>query len=178
MLQRFQVPKFFLIALLGLPLLSACSGRPIETRYIVSDSMAPTLQTNDRVVIQKFSKASTPQRGDVVLFHPPDRAREIYAGLDPKVPFMFRVVGLPGETIAIKQGKVYINNQPLTEPYITQPATEDLPSTQVPANSFIVLGDNRNNAFDSRYWGAVPRDRILGKAVSRFYPFDRMGEIK
>jgi signal peptidase I len=178
MLQRFQVPKFLLLALLGLPLLSACGGRPIEARYIVSESMAPALQVNDRVIIQKFSKDSAPQRGDIVLFHPPDRAREIYAELDPKVPFLFRVVGLPGETIAIKQGKVYINNQPITEPYITQPATEDLPSIQVPANSFIVLGDNRNNAFDSRYWGAVPRDRILGKAVSRFYPFDRMGEIK
>lgn len=178
MLKQFQVPKFLLLALLGLPLLSACGGRPIETRYVVSESMAPALQVNDRVIIQKFSKASTPQRGDIVLFHPPDRAREIYAGLDPNVPFLFRVVGLPGETIAVKQGKVHINNQPLTEPYITQPITEDMPPIQIPANSFMVLGDNRNNAFDSRYWGFVPRDRILGKAVRRFYPFDRMGEIK
>lgn len=178
MLQRFQVSQLFLLALLGLPLFSGCVGRPIEARYIVSESMAPTLQINDRVIIQKFSKQSTPQRGDIVLFHPPEQAQKIYAGVDANVAFVFRVVGLPGETIAIKQGKVHINNQPLTEPYITQPATNDFPPIQIPANSFIVLGDNRDNAFDSRYWGVVPRDRIVGKAVSRYFPFDRMGEIQ
>jgi signal peptidase I len=174
-----KLPNFLLAALLILPTTSGCFGRPIEARYIVSGSMTPTLQVNDRIIIRKYvNQSESPQRGDIVLFKMPDAARSIAPAIDTNLPFIFRVVGLPGETLEVKQGKVFINNQPLVEPYITEPPAYTLPPTKIPPDSFMMLGDNRNNAFDSHYWGAVPRDRLIGEAVSRFYPFNRMGSIK
>jgi signal peptidase I len=93
--------------------------------------------------------------------------------------FIKRIIGLPGDKVQVKGGQVYINGQPLREPYIgkdEKPQYEWGPQV-VPPNSYLVLGDNRNNRFDSHYWGFVPRENIIGKAVQRFYPFDRAGSL-
>ncbi len=157
-----------------------------EARYIPSGSMLPTLEINDRLIIDKLSyHFRDPQRGDIVVFSPtPALRKENF-----KDAFIKRVIGLPGDTVEIKEGTVYVNNQPLTEPYIQEGAEYDChpdkskdynpacgPVT-VPQNQYLVLGDNRNNSYDSRYWGFVPRENIIGQAVVRFYPFNRMGGI-
>lgn len=157
---------------LGLSVILALGIRTFiaEARYIPSGSMEPTLQINDRLIVDKLSyDFASPQRGDIVVFNPTARLRQ----QNFKDAFIKRVVGLPGETVEIKNGQVYVNGSAINEPYIAAPAEQWNPVV-VPPDSYLVLGDNRNNSFDSRYWGFVPRSKIIGRAVFRFYPFDRI----
>jgi signal peptidase I len=169
--------KFLPIAVALLPLLAACS-RPYEARYIPSGSMLPTLQINDRIIIDRTAyQTKLPARGDIVLFTPPPSLLEIAPGVGTETPFIARVIGLPGETLEVKQGKVYINQKLLAEPYLAEAPQYQWGPIEVPAESLIVLGDNRNNSLDSHYWGMLPRQNLLGKAVWRYWSFDRMGAL-
>jgi signal peptidase I len=166
-------------ALLGFS--AACSANRYRTYYIPSESMAPTLAVNDRIVTDRtIYRTTSPQRGDVVLFRPPDRLIEMMQGanITPDTPFVKRVIALPGDTIEIKQGGVYVNDQLLQETYIAAPPDYGWGPETVPPDAFFVLGDNRNNAFDSHFWGYVPRDRLIGKAFMRYWPPDRFGSLE
>ncbi|MBD2544556.1 MULTISPECIES: signal peptidase I [Planktothricoides] len=145
-----------------------------EARYIPSGSMLPTLEINDRLIIDKLGyRFKDPQRGDIVVFSPtPALQKENF-----KDAFIKRVIGLPGDTVEVKGGKVYVNDQPLQEQYIQEQPNYDYGPVVVPENQYLVLGDNRNNSYDSHYWGFVPRENIIGQAVIRFFPFNRMGGI-
>lgn len=146
-----------------------------EARYIPSGSMLPTLQVNDRLIVDKVGYYfKSPQRGDIVVFSPTD-ALEKQNFHDA---FIKRVIGLPGEKVEVKGGRVYINDQPLKENYIADAPQYQWGPQTVPQGAYLVLGDNRNNSYDSHYWGFVPRDKIIGRAVVRFWPVDRMGEIQ
>jgi signal peptidase I len=136
--------------------------------------MLPTLEINDRLIVDKLSyHFQKLERGDIVVFSPTDTLKD--QGF--KDAFIKRVIGLPGETVEVKGGRVYVNGQPLREEYIAdQPQYQWGPMT-VPPDSYLVLGDNRNNSYDSHYWGFVPRDRIIGRAVVRFWPPNRVGEL-
>jgi signal peptidase I len=140
-----------------------------EARYIPSGSMLPTLEINDRLVIDKVSyDFSDPHRGDIVVFYPPE-------SLHQKEAFIKRVIGLPGETVEVKQGQVLIDGQPIAETYIEAPPDYHWGPETVPDDSYLLLGDNRNNSFDGHYWGFVNKDRIIGRAAIRFWPLDRIG---
>jgi signal peptidase I len=146
-----------------------------EARYIPSGSMLPTLQVNDRLIVDKLGyHFKSPQRGDIVVFSPTD-ALEKQNFHDA---FIKRVIGLPGDKVEVKGGRVYINDQPLRENYIAEAPGYSYGPVTVPQDSYLVLGDNRNNSYDSHYWGFVPRDKIIGRAVVRFWPIGRIGEIK
>ena len=146
-----------------------------EARYIPSESMLPTLKVNDRLIIDKVSyNFNQPQRGDIVVFNPTDTLKE-QKFTDA---FIKRIIGLPGDQVMVKSGKVLVNDKPLIETYINAPPKDDYDEVTVPPNSYFVMGDNRNNSLDSRSWGVVPKDRIIGRAVIRFWPFDRLGSIK
>jgi len=145
-----------------------------EARYIPSGSMLPTLEINDRLIVDKLSyRFSKPQRGDVIVFSPTDQLKQ----LNFKDAFIKRVIGLPGETVEVKGGRVYINNKPIGENYIAERPEYQYGPVVVPENNYLVLGDNRNNSYDSHYWGFVPEDRIIGRAVVRFWPPNRLGEL-
>jgi signal peptidase I len=145
-----------------------------EARYIPSGSMLPTLQINDRLIVDKVGyHFRDPQRGDVVVFSPTDALqRQQFHDA-----FIKRVIGLPGEKVEVKGGRVFINDQPLRENYVADAPQYQYGPVVVPANSYLVLGDNRNNSYDSHYWGFVPRNKIIGRAVVRFWPPNRIGEI-
>lgn len=151
-----------------------------EARYIPSGAMIPTLQINDRLIVDKLTyRFSNPQRGDIVVFNPTAALeREKF-----KDAFIKRIIGLPGDRIDVKAGKVYINGKVINENYLEEApnynwsSTALTPDGKVPPNEYLVLGDNRNNSYDGHYWGFVPRAKIIGKATTRFWPIDRSGSI-
>ncbi len=147
-----------------------------EARWIPSESMVPTLQKYDKLIVDKLSyHFNDPQRGDIVVFSPTDNIKK----QDPtlKDAFIKRVIGLPGDKVEVKGGRVYINDQPLRENYIEAAPEYQYGPVTVAPNSYLVLGDNRNNSFDSHFWGFVPRDNIIGRAIVRFWPPNRVGEL-
>jgi signal peptidase I len=159
-----------------LPLIIALliRGFIAEARYIPAESMLPTLAIGDRLVINKLAyRFNSPQRGDIIVFSPTEALQK----QDYNEAFIKRIIGLPGDKIQIEDGKVYVNDQPLREDYINELPKYKYPTNVVPADSYFVLGDNRNNSYDSQYWGFVPRQNIIGKATQRFYPFARAGSL-
>ncbi|MGB7440654.1 MAG: signal peptidase I [Coleofasciculaceae cyanobacterium] len=162
---------------MGFALIFAFSFRIFvaEPRYIPSGSMLPTLQINDYLIIDKLSyKFRKPERGNVVVFSPTDALKK----QDFTDAFIKRVIGLPGDEVEVKEGLVYINNQPLPEKYIEEKPEYNYGPVRVPANQYLVLGDNRNSSYDSHNWGFVPRDKIIGQAVIRFWPLSRVGKLE
>jgi signal peptidase I len=149
----------------------------VESRYIPSAAMVPTLKINDRLIIDKISyHFNPPKRGDLIVFMPPETINQFIPTRGDA--FIKRIIGLPGDRVEVKQNGVYINNELLNEDYIDpETMATTYPTQTVPPNSYFVLGDNRNNSLDSRFWGFVPRNNIIGKATQRFYPFDRAGSI-
>ena len=148
-----------------------------EPRFIPSDSMVPTLQVGDRLVVEKISyHLHPPEFGDIVVFDPPLQLQR--QGYKKDQAFIKRIIGQPGQTIEIKNGKVFVNGQALQEPYIAESPNYIMKPAQVPEGAFFVMGDNRNNSNDSHVWGFLPKDNIIGRAWLRFYPFDRLGKVQ
>lgn len=132
-------------------------------------SMVPSFQNGDYVIVNRLAyQWGQIVRGDVVVFPYP---------LNPEEDYIKRVIGLPGDRVAIYGGTVYVNDQPIEEPYISEPAAEDKAELVVPEGYVFVLGDNRNASSDSRTWGPLEITEIIGKAVFRYYPFDAIGFI-
>jgi signal peptidase I len=150
----------------------------VATYKIPSQSMEPTLHgckgcTGDRVIVNKWSyRLHDIHRGDVVVFGRPPR--ETNTTIKDLIK---RVVGLPGETIEIREGAVFVNQQRLNEPYIN-PACPPMPNVApitVPAKHIFVMGDNRCASEDSRIFGPVAQSLVVGRATARIFPFDHLG---
>ena len=142
---------------------------------IPSGSMENTIMTGDRLFGNRLAYAKKePERGDIIIFKFPEDEAENYVK---------RVIGLPGEKVEIRDAKVYINGsaEPLKEDYLKEEWTTSTgPYTfEVPEDSYLVLGDNRNNSWDARYWEHtyVAEDKILGKAVFRYFPIGEAGSL-
>lgn len=141
---------------------------------IPSGSMENTIMTGDRVFGNRLAyRFGEPERGDIAIFKYPDDESELY---------IKRVMGLPGDTIEIRDGLLYLNHseQPLDEPYLKETPTGDFGPYQVPEGCYFMLGDNRNKSHDSRFWENtfVTRENVLAKAVFRYYPFNKIGTIQ
>jgi signal peptidase I len=145
--------------------------------YIVpSVSMLPTLQVNDRVVVNKFVyRFVSPAEGDIIVFVAPPNAKD--KGVAGTEYFIKRVIGLPGDIIECKNGSVYRNGQALTENYVTGQTSGDHAAIQVPPAHVFVMGDNRDNSFDSRDWGCLDMSMIVGRANMIIWPRSRLGYI-
>jgi signal peptidase I len=138
-----------------------------ERIRVESISMQPNLYAGDFVIVNKLAYfLGSPQRGDVVVFRYPPNPEQI--------PYIKRVIGLPGDQIHIANGKVYINGELLVEPYLEVPTNRGGNWT-VPQEAIFVMGDNRNNSSDSRSWGMVPRENIIGRAELIYWPPQNWG---
>lgn len=138
----------------------------VELYVVDGPSMKPTLQHNERLVVNKFVyRIREPQKGEVVIFRYPR---------DPSRDFIKRVIATAGDTIEIKDGRVYVNDQLQREDYILEKTRSEYPKATVPEGTIFVMGDNRNNSEDSRFSdvGFVPLDLVKGKAVLIFWPID------
>lgn len=135
---------------------------------IPSASMAPTLHRGDQIVVTPYFRGA-PRRGDVVVFEWP---------MDPRVLMVKRVVAVPGDMIDSRLGRVRLGGYTLTEPYVQHPASSGaIPAQVVPAGAYFVLGDNRMDSVDSRSWGVVPRERIVGRARLVLWSSRPLGEV-
>jgi len=197
--QNQENPWIESIKTIGLSVVLAIGIRQFvaEARYIPSGSMLPTLQINDRLIIDKLGYQFTdPERGDIIVFNPTNELKTQY-----KDAFIKRIVGVPGDEIELSNGRVYVNNQVVEETYVAsdlnpaelearkvnhqQTRIDVCPPDKrflsqpvtVPPDSYLVMGDNRNHSYDGRCWGLVPRENIIGRAIFRFWPLDTIGQI-
>lgn len=147
-----------------------------EPRFIPSPSMVPTLAVGDRLLVEKVSyRLHPPQQGDIVVFEPPPQLQEY--GYTASQAFIKRVIALPGQTVQVTQGSLYVDGQPLAENYILEAPAYEMPPIEVPADSLFVMGDNRNDSNDSHVWGFLPAQNVIGRAVLRFWPLDKAGSV-
>jgi signal peptidase I len=166
----------------------------VQAFKIPTGSMEPNLLIGDHLIVNKFvfgpgsfERAILPtrdiRRGDVVVFKYPE---------DPERDFIKRVIGLPGETLELKGRKIHINGKPIDEPYahylprpsgdgVHEATSDDVRDAYgpvvVPPNAYFVMGDNRDNSQDSRYWGFLPRDLVKGRALFIYWSFEPDGSV-
>jgi len=141
----------------------------VEPFYVPSESMNPTLRPGDSVLAAKFAyRLADPRRGALVVFESPTDANEV---------LMKRVVGLAGDTVEVRDGVLFVNGDRKAEPYVDYGLTDStfFGPARVPRDHVFVMGDNRSNSKDSRSFGAVPEDDLLGRVFVRFWPLDRAG---
>lgn len=132
-------------------------------------SMYPTIQTQDRMMAEKITyRFKSPQRQDIIVFYPPTKAN---AG---NKKYLKRVVAVGGDTVEIKNSKMYLNGKEIFEPYLNEMPYYTLHPTKIPKGHLFVLGDNRNNSADSHIWGILPVKNVIGKLVFRYWPPSRM----
>lgn len=131
--------------------------------------MAPHIASGEFVLINTIVyRMHAPAHGDIIAFH--------HDGPTPET-YIKRVIGLPGDRIRIDRGKVYLNGVPLDETYVRYPDERSFPEVTVPLGALYVLGDNRGDSDDSRFWGFVPQNEVLGKAIAGIWPLGHVGAL-
>tara|TARA_Y100001933_G_C18924187_1_gene532375 strand:+ start:592 stop:1173 length:582 start_codon:yes stop_codon:yes gene_type:complete len=154
----------------------------IEPRWIPSGSMLPTLQIQDKILVDKFSVKFNPKvnypklKNKIIVFNAPDNL--INAGYNSNTALIKRVIGIPGDKIEIKEGSLFLNDQLQKNTSADSGINYSTKPFIVPKETFWVMGDNRNNSMDSHVWGALPYKKVIGKAIFRYWPLDNMGPIK
>ncbi|NQX43709.1 signal peptidase I [Paenibacillus tritici] len=131
-----------------------------EAMRVPTGSMIPTIEINDRLVVDKMLWNSSLKHGDIVVFHPPVAGEE-------HTRYVKRLIGLPGDTIEIKEGTLYRNHEEIAEPYLQEAMTYTFGPVTVPADHYFFLGDNRNVSFDGHLWDTpfVGKDQLIGKVL-------------
>lgn len=146
----------------------------LQAYSIPSPSMVPTLAVGDRVLVLRIN--TDPGRGDIVVFDRP--ANDPKTSPDDPDVLIKRVIGLPGETVESRDGKVYVDGKRLVESYLDSDVTTIISSPiVVPDGEILVLGDNRSQSFDGRYFGTISKDLIVGRAIARIWPVSRLGGL-
>ena len=176
------------LEIVALALIIFLGVRGIAQNFIVSgESMSPTFQTNQLLIANRLAYIDiditwipwhtgnqwqpfgNPEQGEIVIFaFPGDTERD----------FLKRILAVPGQTIEIKNGTIFIDEKALNEPYVTAPWFGTMPPQIVQPGNFFVVGDNRRNSFDSRSWGMLEKDLLIGRADFRYWPIQKLGFIK
>jgi len=161
----FEIGQYVLIGLVFYMVGDALISRA----RVGKQSMEPTFVPGDVLVVNRLAyRFSQPKRGEVITFHYP---------LDTSVDYIKRVIGVPGDHIEIIDGKVKVNSSLVDEPYVVYPSADD-GAWDVPQDSLFVMGDNRAVSADSRSWGFVPFEDLIGKVIAQYWPISRIGLIR
>jgi signal peptidase I len=147
-----------------------CNTYVVQAMKVPTDSMVPTIQINDRLIVEKLKTFTDFKFGDIIVFWPPIAGN--------KDRYVKRLIGLPGDTIEIKDGALFRNGEKVDEPYVTSKMTYTFPKVTVPAGHYLFLGDNRNISYDAHLWKMTPfvaEKDIIGKAVLLYYPLNHLG---
>jgi signal peptidase I len=184
---RRIIVEYGVILIVALAVAFVLQAFVVKPYRIPSPSMAPTLDPHDRVLVARFYyHLTSPAHGDIAVFKYP---------LDRHIVFIKRIIGLPGDTLSLRDGHVYVNGVRLNEPYVakvdgrpvpTEPAAPLAGSTMsepwslnhpytVPAHHYFMMGDNRTDSDDSRVWGPVPASDVIGRAFFIYWPLSRLG---
>lgn len=146
----------------------------VDSRVVPSSSMYPTIQIGDRIILNKLAYIGSlePERGDIIVCKPP-------AELNSRYDLVKRVIGLPGETLEIKNGSVYINGEAIEEDYLNEEPIYTYNQIQIPEDCYFLLGDNRNQSLDSHYWSDpfINIKDIKGKVVGCYWPISDIGAL-
>lgn len=154
----------------------------VATPYVIpTGSMAPTIAPHDRIIVNRLAYVlHGPRRGDVVVFHAPRSAVDTCeSGQDTGVPFVKRIVGIPGDRVEVRAGVTYVNGEPFVVSKAAIPDYE-IVFPEVPAGSLLVMGDNRTNSCDSHLWYPdpfVPRSAVIGRAELSYWPLGAIGGL-
>ena len=164
----------------------------VQNFSVEGDSMDPTLEQGRYVLVNKLAYLRLPgelrgfvplmdgdDSSDIIPFDAPKYGEVVIFRFpnDPSRDFVKRVVGLPGDIVELREGRLYVNGEHRPEPYVANPDRESMAPVVVPERSYFVLGDNRRLSNDSRDWGPVPEDNLVGKAWFTYWPFDRFTVI-
>jgi signal peptidase I len=192
-----QLLELVVIVVVALGLALAIQALIVKPFRIPSESMVPTLEVTQRVLVDRVSfRFSEPERGDIVVFKPPAGADTGECGLEPHpsdapcprptpqrsdTNFIKRIVGEPGDRLRVEAGRVFIDGKLQDESFI-HPSTDcpicNLPrEIEIPAGHFFMMGDNRGESADSREWGPVPKEWIIGNAFFTYWPPNRIGPL-
>ena len=159
----------------------------VQARYIPSASMHPGLVERDRLLVEVVTpRFNWISRGDIIVFYRPGATKPNFRqlilssfGLFDDQAMIKRVIGMPGDVVEVVAGEgVRINGELLEENYVMEIAHNHFEPVTVPEGHFFMMGDNRNQSSDSRMWGSTPVSNVIGQALVRFYPFDRIGLIR
>lgn len=159
-----EILDWIKVIVIGLALGFVASKVLVTSAQVPTGSMEDTVMPGSRLIINRVAYAvSEPQRGDIIAFYYPDDGETVY---------LKRIIGLPGETIEGTDGMVYINGEPLEEDYVREMIDSDFGPFHVPEEMYFVMGDNRNNSWDSRFWDHkyVAEKKIIGKAEMEYFP--------
>jgi len=150
----------------------------LEPRWIPSGSMLPTLQLQDRILVEKLRPrfGRELQAGTIVVFRPPTAL--VAAGYDPDAALIKRVVARPGDRVEVRDGRLWRNGAPVDPDWSAETIDYNLAATTVPDGHLLVLGDNRNASLDSHIWGPLPSSEVIGTAIWRYWPPQRFGPIR
>lgn len=159
-----ELLETLLLALIVYLAINAFTGR----YQVLSVSMEPTLHEGQYLVVSKASYwLHPPERGDIIVLEPPN-------GPEDAIPLIKRLIGMPGDQIEARDGRIWVNGTALNEPYISGP-TNYTGNWHLKESEYFVLGDNRNNSSDSHSWGSVAEEQIIGKAIFRYWPLEKLG---
>ncbi|MBP6965431.1 MAG: signal peptidase I [Armatimonadetes bacterium] len=147
----------------------------VQAFFIPSPSMSPTLMEGDHILVNKLIyRFREPRAGEIIVFRAPPEASNDGVEKD----FIKRLVAVPGDVIEVRDGQLYRNDVPASEPYLEEKMGYSLKPTRIAEGRLYVLGDNRNDSRDSHWWGQLERKRVIGKAMFRFWPPRRFGSIQ
>jgi signal peptidase I len=170
--RKWSIIEWVLVLLVALLVAIGMRTFVVQTFWIPSGSMEPTLNVNDRVLVDKLSyHLHAVHRGDIIVFAKPP-GEVLGPGINDLVK---RVIGLPGETISGENGQVYINGKPLAEPWLPKGVvTGEFPPVHIPPGYYFVMGDNRGDSTDSRVFGPISGSLIVGRVVLRIWPLSHI----